>query len=105
DREDIHTLATSLDDILDNMEETAQRFVAFRIDRPTQEAVALAEIIRQACIHLGEALKLTRTMKDVEGIQHHLRAVGRLENKADPNYRNSDSTLFADPPDRLRLIQ
>src|SRR5919199_1674954 len=34
DREDIHTLATSLDDVLDNMEETAHRFVTFRIDRP-----------------------------------------------------------------------
>jgi len=34
DREDIHTLATSLDDVLDNMEETASRFVIFRIDRP-----------------------------------------------------------------------
>src|SRR6266853_2018877 len=35
DREDIHTLATSLDDVLDNMEETANRFVMFRIDKPT----------------------------------------------------------------------
>src|SRR6516165_11058076 len=30
DREDIHHLATSLDDILDNMEETAHRLVVFR---------------------------------------------------------------------------
>ena len=37
DREDIHTLATSLDDVMDNMEETAIRFVSFRIERPTQE--------------------------------------------------------------------
>ena len=31
DREDIHALATSLDDILDNMEETSHRFGVFRI--------------------------------------------------------------------------
>src|SRR5262249_57549672 len=38
DREDIHTLATALDDVMDNLEETAHRFVIFRIERPTPEA-------------------------------------------------------------------
>src|SRR5262245_56262658 len=47
DREDIHTLATSLDDILDNMEETAFRFDSFRIERPTQQAVAMARLIQE----------------------------------------------------------
>jgi uncharacterized protein Yka (UPF0111/DUF47 family) len=45
DREDIHTLATRLDDILDNMEETAHRSVTFRIDKPTPAAEAMAKII------------------------------------------------------------
>src|SRR5499427_8310169 len=39
DREDIHTLATSMDDVLDNMEETAHRFAVFRIERPTEQSV------------------------------------------------------------------
>src|SRR5262249_43826251 len=47
DREDIHILATSLDDVLDNMEETAHRLEVFRIDRPTAVAVALARIIQE----------------------------------------------------------
>jgi len=105
DREDIHTLATSLDDVMDNMEETAIRFVSFRIERPTQEAIALAKIIRESCVHLAEAIKLTRTMKDVEGIQHRLREISRLENEADQLYRNTDSQLFANPPDILLLIK
>src|SRR5262245_5842019 len=42
DREDIHSLATKLDDILDNMEETSHRFLAFRIERPPAPAVQLA---------------------------------------------------------------
>src|SRR5216684_1620175 len=41
DREDIHTLATSLDDVLDTMEEAAHRFVVFK-ERPTPAAIALA---------------------------------------------------------------
>ena len=105
DREDIHTLATSLDDVLDNMEETAHRFVTFRIERPTKEAVSLARIIQQSCVHLAGAIRLTRTMKDVEGIHGHLREISRLENEADEIYRNTDGALFADPPDLLQLIK
>src|SRR5258708_7163842 len=41
DREDIHTLATSMDDIMDNMEKTSYRLDVFRIDRPTPEAVEI----------------------------------------------------------------
>src|SRR5438105_169765 len=44
DREDIHMLASKLDDILDNMEETAHRFEVFRIEKPPTAAIALARI-------------------------------------------------------------
>src|SRR5438876_73522 len=58
DREDIHALAASLDDVVDNLEETAHRFAVVRIDRPTPEAVALARIVRDCCGHLAEAVRL-----------------------------------------------
>lgn len=105
DREDIHTLAGSLDDVIDNMEETAHRFVVFRIERPTPAAVALARIIHECCQHLEAAIKLCRTMKQPEEIKGHLFEITRLENEADKIYRDSDSALFADPPDILLLIK
>jgi predicted phosphate transport protein (TIGR00153 family) len=105
DREDIHALATSLDDILDNMEETAHRFGVFRIDRPTPEAVAMAKIIQDCCLHLEHAIRLVRTMKDPEAVQSHLKEITRLENEADTIYRDSDSALFVNPPDILQLIK
>jgi predicted phosphate transport protein (TIGR00153 family) len=105
DREDIHKLATTLDDVLDNMEETAHRFGVFRIDRPPGPAIAMARIIKECCGHIDQALRLCRTMKQVEDIQDHLREIGRLENEADTIYRDSDSALFANPPDILLLIK
>ena len=105
DREDIHALATALDDVLDNLEETAHRYAAFRVDRPTPAAVELARITRECCSRLGEALGLLRTMKDVEGIQARLREITDLENEADRIYRDSDGALFANPPDILMLIK
>jgi uncharacterized protein len=105
DREDIHTLATSLDDVMDNMEETANRFAVFRIDKPTRPVVEMAQIIRDCCGHLEGAVRLCRGMKKIEEIQNHLREIGRLENLADKIYRETESGLFADPPDILLLIK
>lgn len=105
DREDIHTLATRLDDVLDNMEETAHRFEVFRIEKPTAEAIVLARIVQDCCNNLAGALRLCRTMNQVDQIQAHLREIGRLENEADRIYRDADSDLFANPPDILILIK
>ncbi len=105
DREDIHILATKLDDILDNMEETAHRFVALRIEKPTPAAEAMARIIHECCKHLAQALALCRNLKEAERIQEHIREVSRLENEADGIYRESDGALFANPPDILLLIK
>jgi uncharacterized protein len=105
DREDIHTLAGKLDDVLDNMEETAHRFEVFRIDKPPAPAVALARIIQECCLHLEHAIRACRTLKYPKVIQDHLKEITRLENEADAIYRDSDSALFADPPDILMLIK
>src|SRR5262249_40804503 len=92
-------------DILDNMEETAHRFAAFRVEKPTPAAESMARIVHDCCNHLVEALRLCRDMKDIEGIQTRLREISRLENEADRINRESDSALFANPPDILLLIK
>src|SRR5262245_18880873 len=62
DREDIHSLATKLDDVMDHMEEAANRFLIFRIDKPTPEAVALARIVQECCLHLEHAVRHCRNL-------------------------------------------
>jgi uncharacterized protein len=41
----------------------------------------------------------------VDAVQSHLQEITRLENEADKIYRDSDSALFANPPDILLLIK
>ena len=105
DREDIHTLATKLDDIMDNMEETAHRFEVVRIEKPPAPAVALARIIQECCLHVEHAVRTCRTLKHPKAIQDHIKEISRLENEADSIYRDADAALFADPPDVLMLIK
>jgi predicted phosphate transport protein (TIGR00153 family) len=94
DREDIHTLATTMDDIMDNLEETAHRFEVFRIDKPTRAAIQLARIIKDCTDHLEHAIKQLRNMKRPEEIHHHVLEISRLENEADQLYREVDAALF-----------
>ena len=105
DREDIHTLAAKLDDIMDNMEETAHRFEVVRIEKPPPQAVDLARIIQECCLHMEHAVRACRTLKHPKAIQDHIKEISRLENEADSIYRDSDSALFANPPDVLMLIK
>src|SRR5213080_3755092 len=45
DREDIYALASCIDDVLDFIEAAADALVVFKIDKPTQEAITLVNII------------------------------------------------------------
>src|ERR1051326_2140597 len=105
DREDIHSLATSLDDVLDNMEATSYRSSAFRIEKPTPEMVEMAQIIHECAKNVVEAVKLCRKMKDLDQLNICLREIGRLENEADRIYRDTEAKLFSHPPDLLTLIK
>jgi uncharacterized protein Yka (UPF0111/DUF47 family) len=105
DREDIHQLASKMDDLLDSIEETAYRFQEFRIDRPSQAAIDLARIINESCTHLEGAVRGCRHLKQPEEIQRHLKEISRLENEADRIYRDADGAIFANPPDILTLIK
>ena len=105
DREDIHALASSLDTVLDNVEGTAYRLVAFRIGRPTPEAMKLAEIIQQAVQEVERAVRLCRKGLSSEEMSQILRNIARLENDADDVFRDAVAQLFAEPPDLLELVK
>jgi predicted phosphate transport protein (TIGR00153 family) len=105
DREDIHSLATSLDDVLDNMEDAAFRLTAFRIERPTAQAVTMALIVQQITGYVQRAVSLCRGQLGSEEMARVLREISRLENDADEVYRDVEAELFASPPDIMTFIK
>jgi predicted phosphate transport protein (TIGR00153 family) len=102
DREDIHGLISGLDDVLDDIEETADTFVLYRIAAPSAVAVQQAAIIVQQCELLHEALSHLRGFKDLESywIEIH-----RLENEGDRLARNAIAGLFENESDSIELIK
>jgi len=102
EREDIHDLASGLDDVLDAVEAIGSRLVLFRVQQPTPEAIKLARIIVQCGTQLEQAVSRLKDFKNLMGFTIEL---NRLENEADAISREVVADLFNgvhDPIDVLR---
>lgn len=94
DREDIHNLATKLDDILDHMEAVSERIVLFKIDRSTQYAQSFATVLIESVEAVMNAVKLLHDMRNADKIMEYCIEVNRLENVADGYLRSALAELF-----------
>jgi predicted phosphate transport protein (TIGR00153 family) len=103
DREDIHDLATRLDDVLDYIEAAAERLVVYRIKEPTSASRAMAEVIVQQTHAMDRAIKCLRTMDP--GFHEQAVEVNRLENSADHLLRDSLAALFEEQADPIEVIK
>ncbi|MDD5285330.1 MAG: DUF47 family protein [Desulfuromonadaceae bacterium] len=103
DREDIHALASALDEILDLIDASAQRFVMYRVEKPTIEARELAFIIVRCCHTINSALKYLGKRHD--DICEHCVEINSLENEADKVSREAISRLFDEEKDPVQLIK
>lgn len=103
DREDIHGLASALDDILDLVEAVADRFVVFKIMKPSEPAVKLANILYEASVAVGAGIdRLGQPHADVTEC---CVLVNSLENEADRITRDAISTLFEQEKDPIAVIK
>ncbi len=94
DREDIHSLAQELDDILDYIEGAADRMVLYEIKEPTESAVKLVKILVESAELVEEAVTRLRDLKQLSAIRETCIAVNRLENQGDQVNRAAMAKLF-----------
>jgi uncharacterized protein len=102
DREDIHTLATQTDDIVDYIEEVADFMGLYHIEAPMDQAQALADVLVKCCEQLYGLLQHLRGFKDLD---HYWIEIHRLENDGDRIYRDAVASLFADRIDPMVVIR
>ena len=102
DREDIHTLATQLDDIVDYIEEVADFMGLYRIEAPMAQAQQLADVLVKSCEQL---YGLLQHLRDFKGLDHYWIEIHRLENDGDRIYRDAVASLFADRIDPMVVIR
>jgi uncharacterized protein len=102
DREDIIALASSLDDIVDFIEEVADFLGLYRIEAPMDQAIRLARVLHEAVRNISEAIPRLRTLKD---ISHYTIEVNRLENEGDKIHREAVASLFDHGIDPMMVIR
>jgi len=102
DPEDIHSIASALDNVLDGIEDTSHRLVSYRLDSIPPVMVTLAELV-EAC---AKAMKCAMAaLEKNEGTQEHCIEINRLENEADRIGRSAIVDLLNNEKDPIRVIK
>ncbi len=105
DREDIHSLAAELDDILDLMEDVAVKTSLYEIEYFPSEFRDLTDTLIRAVEDLGIAVPLLNNMKNVKEILRACEHVNTCENAGDDIYHNAIARLFQEQKDPIMLIK
>jgi uncharacterized protein len=96
DREDIYRLTSSLDDVVDAMEEAADRIVLYRLGELPAGMRTQVEVLRRAAAATAEAMPRLATMSELREYWVH---VNSLEDEGDVAYRALLADLLAPPDD------
>jgi len=105
DREDIHYLANSLDDIADYIYASAKKINFYHVDPNDIGIQKMADLIALGCIQVHKAVTELRNMKNMRQITDALVAINSLENQADDIFDMSIERLFATEPDAKEVIK
>lgn len=105
DREDIHALASTLDDILDYIYGAAGRIVLYRVDSIAPEQEKLASMVHDQVIELHKAIPLLQDLRNDAAIRESLVRINSIENAADDLFERAIAHLFDTCKDPILLIK
>ncbi|MDB5014723.1 MAG: hypothetical protein JWQ25_2925 [Daejeonella sp.] len=105
DREDIHQLASAIDDVADYIHGSASRMNLYKVHDITQPIKDLADLILQACQDLDKAIRELRDLKNIRNIADSCVRINSIENKADYVFDKAVGELFEYEKDAVNLIK
>lgn len=104
DREDLHALASSLDDVLDLIWASVDRLAVFKLTEATKEAIAMSKDLLATAEVIHKAIKKLKE-KDYSYVQEYCIEINRLENRVDRGFRDALGALFNDVKDPILIIK
>jgi len=102
DREDIYALASSLDDVMDFMEEAVDLTLLYEVVELPKELANQVEVIQRCAELTAESMPRLRTMQDLE---EYWIEINRLENLGDKSYRRILAKLFSGKYEALEVLK
>jgi predicted phosphate transport protein (TIGR00153 family) len=92
DREDIYSLASGLDDVMDELDEAVDLILLYEVENLPAEVLSQVEIIQRCAEITAEAMPRLRAMTDLD---EYWIEINRLENRGDKSYRRTLAKLFS----------
>ena len=105
DREDIYAITKEMDDIVDSLEEVANRFIVFDVQKLRPDCLTMATCIMQAIRELEVMFRHLSEVKKNSVVQEQIIEVNRIENEGDILYRKSLTELFRKETNPIELIK
>jgi predicted phosphate transport protein (TIGR00153 family) len=102
DREDIYSLASGLDDVMDFMEEAVDLTVLYEVDGLPTELAEQVDVLQRCAELTADAMPRLRAMKSLE---EYWIEINRLENAGDKSYRRILAKLFSGQYDALDVLK
>ncbi len=102
DREDIHSLARTLDDVMDAIDNAAALIPLYKIDRVRPGARELAKIISNSADEVRRALE---ALEKRSGVLERAVEINRLENEADRVHQRAVGQLFDEERDPIVIVK
>lgn len=105
DREDIHTMISSLDDVVDYIHGSAKRIELYKITDMHPSISKLAELILQGAEELNIAVCGLKDIKKSSRIKEACVKINSIENHADDVFDMTIAQLFEDEKDAIKIIK
>jgi len=105
DREEIHGLASAIDDFADQINSTSQRIDLYRLNNFTPDFEQMADILIEAANQVNIAVKELKDMKNLSVFTNACVQISVCENKADDLYHKAISDFFENESDTKELIK
>jgi uncharacterized protein Yka (UPF0111/DUF47 family) len=102
DREDIYSLASGLDDVMDFMEEAVDLVLLYEVGNLPAELTEQVEVIQRCAELTAEAMPRLQSMKNLD---EYWIEINRLENAGDRSYRRILAKLFSGQYEALEVLK
>ncbi len=105
DREDIHSLMKSIDDVTDFLHGSASRMKMYQVEKITKSIRKLTEINLEACLLIQRAVTDLKEHNDLKRITVACKKISKLESKADVVFDNAVMDIFENETDAIKIIK
>ncbi len=104
DREDLHALASRLDDVLDLIWGAVDRLLVFKVKESTKEAISMSKDLLATVEVIHKAIHKLKD-KNYSHVQEYCIEINRLENRVDRDFRDALGRLFDEVQDPVLIIK